>query len=290
MRFFIIAHASPVSKGASGGGRWVTINGSPVFIQGGKITKGPARLVGSTAADVEKPSKSTADRKEELKKKYGSKLSDKKNSTSNKSPSTDKTKAETPMSKGKSSTTSNSKTASNSTGKTKTTTSQKKSGQVADSNKNGTVSYNGKEYSYEVKGNHVITKAPNGTVISEQDIADKHLGNVKSFVQSSFGPSAKTSNMSSERLAQQTSDLLEGIQRGDSTAQRQASYYFQELANRNISTNKATTTSKPAETKVAGFTATQNKKLNQYLQQGIDIEDATELVLMSGSRSGRRFR
>ena len=62
--FLIRAFAS---KSYGGEGVWRTINGSPVFIQNGKITKGPARLVGSNADDAEsdKPKKesSTSDTK-----------------------------------------------------------------------------------------------------------------------------------------------------------------------------------------------------------------------------------
>ena len=36
-----------------GGGSWVTINGTHVFIQGGKITKGPKHLVGKTPKQAE---------------------------------------------------------------------------------------------------------------------------------------------------------------------------------------------------------------------------------------------
>lgn len=43
-----------MAKKALGSGNWVTINGTHVFIQGGKITKGPSKFIGSTVADMEK--------------------------------------------------------------------------------------------------------------------------------------------------------------------------------------------------------------------------------------------
>lgn len=60
--FLIKAFAA---KGGTGQGVWRTINGSPVFIQGGTITKGPASLVGSTAKEAKSASskKSTKDSK-----------------------------------------------------------------------------------------------------------------------------------------------------------------------------------------------------------------------------------
>ena len=48
--FLIQAFAA--AKGGSGQGVWRTINGSPVFIQGGSITKGPANLVGLSTKDA----------------------------------------------------------------------------------------------------------------------------------------------------------------------------------------------------------------------------------------------
>lgn len=87
---FMLIKAHAATKGGTGVGVWRTINGSPVFIQGGKITKGPARLVGSTAKDVEGSKKSAEDRKAELKKKYGDKVSSKSNSGGKSSSSTNK--------------------------------------------------------------------------------------------------------------------------------------------------------------------------------------------------------
>lgn len=53
---------------------WVTINGVHVFIDNsGKISKGPAKFIGSTVNDLPSSGKSAADRKAELKAKYGSK-------------------------------------------------------------------------------------------------------------------------------------------------------------------------------------------------------------------------
>lgn len=85
--FLIKAFAA---KGGTGEGVWRTINGSPVFIEGGRITKGPARLVGSTASDAEGSNKSASDRKEELKKKYGDKLKEKSGKSTEGSKSTTK--------------------------------------------------------------------------------------------------------------------------------------------------------------------------------------------------------
>lgn len=42
----IILLKAYATKGGTGLGRWVTINGSPVFIEGGTVTKGPSALVG----------------------------------------------------------------------------------------------------------------------------------------------------------------------------------------------------------------------------------------------------
>lgn len=57
-------------KNTAKGGGWVTINGVHVFIEGGKITKGPAKFIGSSVNDL--PSgKSAEDKKAELKAKYG---------------------------------------------------------------------------------------------------------------------------------------------------------------------------------------------------------------------------
>ena len=68
--------------------RWVTINGVHVLIgAGGKITKGPAKFIGSTVDDL-KGQKMTDKKKAELKAKYG----DKKKSTSS---SSTKEKSET---------------------------------------------------------------------------------------------------------------------------------------------------------------------------------------------------
>lgn len=51
---------------------WVTINGVHVFIDNsGKISKGPAKFIGSTVNDLPSSGKSAADRKAELKAKYG---------------------------------------------------------------------------------------------------------------------------------------------------------------------------------------------------------------------------
>lgn len=61
-------------KNTAKGGGWVTINGVHVFIEGGKITKGPAKFIGSSVNDL--PSgKSAEDKKAELKAKYGAKTS-----------------------------------------------------------------------------------------------------------------------------------------------------------------------------------------------------------------------
>ena len=55
---------------------WVTINGVHVFIDNsGKISKGPAKFIGSTVNDLPSSGKSAADRKAELKAKYGDKKS-----------------------------------------------------------------------------------------------------------------------------------------------------------------------------------------------------------------------
>ena len=57
-------------KNTAKGGGWVTINGVHVFIEGGKITKGPAKFIGSSVNDL--PSgKSAEDKKAELRAKYG---------------------------------------------------------------------------------------------------------------------------------------------------------------------------------------------------------------------------
>ena len=57
-------------KNTAKGGGWVTINGVHVFIEGGKITKGPAKFIGSSVNDL--PSgKSAEDKKAALKAKYG---------------------------------------------------------------------------------------------------------------------------------------------------------------------------------------------------------------------------
>ena len=42
-----------MANNMGGGGSWVTINGTHVFIQGGKITKGPKHLVGKTPKQAE---------------------------------------------------------------------------------------------------------------------------------------------------------------------------------------------------------------------------------------------
>lgn len=68
--FLIKAYAT--SKGGTGEGVWRTINGTPVFIQNGRITKGPAKLVGSTPDDVEGSKKSLAEKKKELQEKAAS--------------------------------------------------------------------------------------------------------------------------------------------------------------------------------------------------------------------------
>lgn len=58
-------------------GNWVTINGVHVLIgANGKITKGPAKFVGSTVNDL-KGQKMTSDKKAELKEKYGKSKSSK---------------------------------------------------------------------------------------------------------------------------------------------------------------------------------------------------------------------
>lgn len=57
-------------KNTAKGGGWVTINGVHVFIEGGKVTKGPAKFIGSSVNDL--PSgKSAEDKKAELRAKYG---------------------------------------------------------------------------------------------------------------------------------------------------------------------------------------------------------------------------
>lgn len=57
-------------KNTAKGGGWVTINGVHVFIEGGKITKGPAKFIGSSVNDL--PSgKSAEDKKAKLRAKYG---------------------------------------------------------------------------------------------------------------------------------------------------------------------------------------------------------------------------
>lgn len=43
-----------MAKKTLGSGRWVTINGTHVFIEGGKVTKGPSKFIGSTVADMAK--------------------------------------------------------------------------------------------------------------------------------------------------------------------------------------------------------------------------------------------
>ena len=93
--FLIKAYAA---KNYGGEGVWRTINGSPVFIEGGRITKGPARLVGSTASDAEGSNKSASDRKEELKKKYGDKLKEKSGKSTEGSKSTTTKSTSTPAS------------------------------------------------------------------------------------------------------------------------------------------------------------------------------------------------
>ena len=58
------------SKSSSAGGNWVTINGVHVLIgANGKITKGPAKFIGSTVDDLKGSKKSVAERKAELQKK-----------------------------------------------------------------------------------------------------------------------------------------------------------------------------------------------------------------------------
>ena len=49
-------------------GRWVTINGCHVFIgASGKITKGPAKFIGSTVEDLSGSKKSVEQKKSDLK-------------------------------------------------------------------------------------------------------------------------------------------------------------------------------------------------------------------------------
>ena len=66
------------AKKSSKGGNWVTINGVHVLIENGKITKGPAKFIGSTLNDL--PSGNSAN-KDALKSKYSGKS---KPATSNK--------------------------------------------------------------------------------------------------------------------------------------------------------------------------------------------------------------
>lgn len=55
---------------------WVTINGVHVFIDNsGKISKGPAKFIGSSLSDLPSSGNSAADRKAELRAKYGDKKS-----------------------------------------------------------------------------------------------------------------------------------------------------------------------------------------------------------------------
>ena len=62
------------SKKSSSGGNWVTINGVHVLIENGKITKGPAKFIGSTLNDLPSSGKQSAeDKKAALKAKYANK-------------------------------------------------------------------------------------------------------------------------------------------------------------------------------------------------------------------------
>ncbi len=99
-------------KSSSSDGRWVTINGVHVFIgASGKITKGPAKFIGSKVDDL-KGQKMSDEKKAQLKAKYGDKKKSTSTTTSKSSGTTKKTtptKSTTSKTTGTKSTTSKSK-------------------------------------------------------------------------------------------------------------------------------------------------------------------------------------
>lgn len=115
---------------------WVTINGVHVFIgPKGKITKGPAKFIGSTVNDISKPKKSVAERKEQLKKKYDDKVSGSKASGSKSKTTTKSTKSSSSTKSGGSSATNKGSKTSSPAKKATTSkgpTAKQKSGEKAE--------------------------------------------------------------------------------------------------------------------------------------------------------------
>ena len=253
---------------------WVTINGNHVYIGAkGTITKGPAKLIGSTI-DSLKGTKMTAKKKAELQKKYAEKSKSKSSGTKedgSKTSNTDWEKWEDPL-KGSSAVTERLKNLSD-----------KELKKVHDESfSKATVDATDKFTS------DAAQHACGISLFADKEARRRGLDFSSNAKDNARAGITKKESSQPQKLGSQNSTpkYPTGI---ETTAQKRA---YTKAINSGKSTSEATKIAKNAGASnttpkyaVAGFSKSQNAQLNKYISQGIDADVASDLVLSKSGHS-----